>query len=71
MRASQRGEWMLGEHLPLRLVRRGQPIELSLALKKVRDPVVGSDFRSDHRDAPPTVITADIRSVNAILVLTG
>ena len=49
-----------GERVPVRLSRGGRPIELSLELKKVPDPEVGSDFRSDHRDAPPTVITADI-----------
>jgi hypothetical protein len=31
-----------------------------LVLQKVPDPEIGPDFRSDHRDAPPTVITANI-----------
>jgi len=49
-----------GERVPVRLLRGGRPIELSLVLRKVPDPDFGSDFESDHSDAPPTVITADI-----------
>jgi S1-C subfamily serine protease len=49
-----------GERVPVRLSRGGRPIELSLVLTKVPDPEIGSDFVSGHRDAPPTVITADI-----------
>ena len=49
-----------GERVPVQLLRGAQQIELSLELKKVPDPEFGSEFVSDHADAPPTVITADI-----------
>jgi serine protease Do len=49
-----------GERVPVRLLRGGRQIELTLVLKKVPDPEIGSDFVSDHHDAPPTGITTDI-----------
>jgi RNA polymerase sigma factor (sigma-70 family) len=51
---------LAGERVPVRLLRGGRQIVLTLELKKVPDPEIGSEFVSDHADVPPTVITADI-----------
>ncbi len=51
---------LAGERVPVRLLRGGQQILLTMELKKVPDPEMGSEFVSDHADVPPTVITADI-----------
>jgi S1-C subfamily serine protease len=49
-----------GEQLPVRLERAGRQVELNLVLEAAPDPEYPSECTSDHADAPPTVITADI-----------
>ncbi len=49
-----------GERLPVRLKREGRQMELTLELEAAPDPEYRSEFTSQHADAPPMVITADI-----------
>jgi serine protease Do len=49
-----------GERLPVRLERDGRQMELTMELEAAPDPEYPSEFTSQHADAPPTVITADI-----------
>jgi S1-C subfamily serine protease len=49
-----------GERLPVRLERQGRQMEVTLELEAAPDPETPSEFTSQHADAPPTVITADI-----------
>jgi S1-C subfamily serine protease len=49
-----------GERLPVRLQREGRQMGLTLELAAARDPEYPSECTSQHADAPPTVITADI-----------
>jgi S1-C subfamily serine protease len=48
------------DRLPVRLERAGRQLELTLVLAAAPDPEYPSECTSDHPDAPPTVITADI-----------
>ena len=49
-----------GERLPVRLERDGRQIELTLEFGAAPEPGYPFDIASQHADAPPTVITADI-----------
>jgi S1-C subfamily serine protease len=49
-----------GERLPVRLVREGRQVAVTLELTEAPDPEYPSDCTSRQADAPPTVITADI-----------